>query len=257
MQHEVGYKKPPAHTRFQKGRSGNPGGRPGPRRDMERRFGRALETALMHSPEEMAESRPSSAFDRMAAELVCKAAKPNIAAIKIVLSFLPARGEPVRRMRLPANMLDELMGAYFEEEPVRSAYAEASADRQAQVLRQAQDEAVGRAQDEDLREAQAQGNSAFREAHRALREVQDLLRDTHREAVRNILRRAQAPRQARGEGTPGAPSQGVSAEAASRFTADRRRPARSQGLSRQLREQHRAKCRAIREKQPVQMALPP
>ncbi len=40
---EVGYKKPPAKTRFQKGRSGNPSGRPRGSLNLDTEFRRALE----------------------------------------------------------------------------------------------------------------------------------------------------------------------------------------------------------------------
>jgi hypothetical protein len=142
MQHEAGHKKPPAHTRYQTGRSDNPGGRPGPRRDMERRFGEGRQTQAHRQ----AQSHESQGFL-----------------------------------------------AICEAQVLRSAFAKASADRQAQ-------------------DEESQGISTLREAHGALRKVQDLLRDGHREAVRNILRQTPS------EAATGAHSQGISTEAISRFS---------------------------------------
>ncbi|HEY6579427.1 MAG TPA: DUF5681 domain-containing protein [Rhizomicrobium sp.] len=126
MQQDVGYRRPPVHTRFQKGQSGNPGGRPGPRREMERRFGRALMAALIQTPEELAQSRPSAVLDRIATELVRKAATPDIPAMKFMMSFLPARGEPLRRPRLPAQMLCVAMAEAERADALRQARGEAS-----------------------------------------------------------------------------------------------------------------------------------
>jgi hypothetical protein len=123
---------------------------------MERRFGDAVEAALVLSPQELVDSRPASEFERMAEELVCKAALPNVVAIRIVLSFLPERGEWVRRARLPAGMLDKLMRVYMAEEAVASGLPEEEAEADSQgiiALQEAQDP-VRPLRDEAVRQAE-------------------------------------------------------------------------------------------------------
>ncbi|HEX4078704.1 MAG TPA: DUF5681 domain-containing protein [Rhizomicrobium sp.] len=105
MATEIGYGKPPAESRFRKGSSGNPGGRPGPRRVLEKRFQRALERALLERPEVLAARKEESPIERLAGDLVCGAALADGAAIRLVLSLLPERG---RKTKFPSNILRAL-----------------------------------------------------------------------------------------------------------------------------------------------------
>jgi hypothetical protein len=105
MTTEVGYGKPPVETRFRKGKSGNPGGRPGPRRMLEKQFQQALERALLERPEVLVARKGESPIDRLAGDLVCGAALADGAAIQLVLSLLPERG---RKTKFPPNILRAL-----------------------------------------------------------------------------------------------------------------------------------------------------
>ena len=73
----VGRGKPPAHTRFQKGRSGNPGGKPAPRKSFEERLRNAVEKALAKDLCDLEDDFECSqdAFDVLARDLVLGAAK--------------------------------------------------------------------------------------------------------------------------------------------------------------------------------------
>ena len=90
----VGYGKPPVATRFQKGKSGNPGGRPGPRRELEKLFQQALSDALLAAPEDGREH--GTVCDRFARHLVNSAMEGDFGAMKLILSMLPGRGDRVR-----------------------------------------------------------------------------------------------------------------------------------------------------------------
>jgi hypothetical protein len=101
MTSDVGYRKPPAEKRFQKGKSGNPGGRPGPRRMLEKRFQKALEEALLSDPEELLARTSGSPISELAEGWVCGAALADPEAIGFVLDLLP---EPGRRVRFPPHL---------------------------------------------------------------------------------------------------------------------------------------------------------
>jgi hypothetical protein len=109
MSYEVGYGKPPVHSRFRKGQSGNPGGRPGPRRAAERLVQAELEELLVLSPEEFARCPPRDGFADIAADLTRGAVGGNAAGVRLLLSFLSERGqERPRRARLPARIRQKL-----------------------------------------------------------------------------------------------------------------------------------------------------
>ena len=92
----VGHGKPPLHTRFRKGQSGNPSGKPGPAKIARQRFQRALYTALDAETGALKDARPRGNLDGMARKLTLAAAGGDRLAIRFILSELDqeiARGE--------------------------------------------------------------------------------------------------------------------------------------------------------------------
>jgi hypothetical protein len=109
MSYEIGYGKPPVHSRFRKGQSGNPGGRPGPRRTAERCVQAELEALLLLSPEEFAGRAPQDGFGEIAADLTRGAAGGRSAAVRLLFSFVSERGmKRPRRARLPVGIREKL-----------------------------------------------------------------------------------------------------------------------------------------------------
>ena len=84
----VGRGKPPLHTRFQKGQSGNPSGKPGPARLARQRFRRALCAALGAETAALKDARPRVTLDAMVRRLMLDAAGGNTGAMKLILSEL-------------------------------------------------------------------------------------------------------------------------------------------------------------------------
>jgi hypothetical protein len=82
----VGRGKPPLHSRFQKGQSGNPSGRPGPAKLAKQRFQRALWAALEERPEDLEGSRPASILAAIARKMALDASDGRSAAVRQVLS---------------------------------------------------------------------------------------------------------------------------------------------------------------------------
>ena len=94
----IGRGKPPLHTRFQKGQSGNPSGKPGPAKLARQRFQRALHAALEGETADLKDGRPRVNLDVMARRLTLAAAGGDMGAMKLILSELDreiAREEPV------------------------------------------------------------------------------------------------------------------------------------------------------------------
>jgi len=79
---------PPAKTQFQKGRSGNPGGRPGAKKMTRERFRLALEAAVAQSPEELAAYEPPTVLARLAKELALGAARADLPSLRLMLNLL-------------------------------------------------------------------------------------------------------------------------------------------------------------------------
>jgi Family of unknown function (DUF5681) len=84
--YEMGYGKPPLHTRFQKGKSGNPKGRPRGKKNMST----LLSTALNASIVVVANGRRKKITKREAivTQLVNKSAAADLKATQIVLAML-------------------------------------------------------------------------------------------------------------------------------------------------------------------------
>ncbi|HTT84973.1 MAG TPA: DUF5681 domain-containing protein [Rhizomicrobium sp.] len=93
----IGRGRPPLHTRFKKGQSGNPSGKPGPAKLARQRFARALYAALDGSTEELAASKPENVLAEIARKLVLDATEGRIAAVRLVLSLLDAESEKESR----------------------------------------------------------------------------------------------------------------------------------------------------------------
>ena len=94
--YKVGPGRPPLHTRFQKGQSGNPSGKPGPAKMARQRFQRALYAALEAETAELKEARPRGNLDAMARRLTLDAAGGRPQAVRLILSELDkeiARGD--------------------------------------------------------------------------------------------------------------------------------------------------------------------
>lgn len=86
--YQIGYGKPPRHTRFQKGRSGNPRGRPCGAKNLSTLLNEALNERVL-----VAENRGRRKITKQQAmimQLVNKAAQGDWRAIKILLEIVQA-----------------------------------------------------------------------------------------------------------------------------------------------------------------------
>src|SRR5580698_10338932 len=81
----VGYGRPPLHTRFQKGQSGNPSGKPGPAKLAKQRFERALFAALDGNEAELEHAKPGTLMAGVARRLAREAVSGRIPAIRLLL----------------------------------------------------------------------------------------------------------------------------------------------------------------------------
>ena len=101
----VGRGKPPLHTRFQKGQSGNPSGKPGPAKLARQRFQRALYAALDGETANLRHSLPRGTLEFLARRFALDALSGRIGAMKLILSELDreiVREEPAGGSRTEA-----------------------------------------------------------------------------------------------------------------------------------------------------------
>ncbi|HEY3778589.1 MAG TPA: DUF5681 domain-containing protein [Rhizomicrobium sp.] len=117
----VGRGKPPLHTRFRKGQSGNPSGKPGPAKLLRAKFQRALFDALEKPAGELASMRPDNVIGAVAQQLAMGAVEGRPAAQRLLLSLLdkviaedapdgyagpaPAEAPPERNQAQPSSLL--------------------------------------------------------------------------------------------------------------------------------------------------------
>ena len=84
--YEVGYSKPPRHTRFEPGRSGNPRGRPPGAKNMKTLLSKALNELVVVT--EPGGRRKVSKREAIVTQLVDRSAKGDYKAIQILLGML-------------------------------------------------------------------------------------------------------------------------------------------------------------------------
>jgi hypothetical protein len=84
--YEVGYGKPPRHTRFEPGRSGNPRGRPRGAKNMKTLLSKALNELVIVT--EDGGRRKVSKREAIVTQLVNRSAKADYKAIQILLGML-------------------------------------------------------------------------------------------------------------------------------------------------------------------------
>jgi Family of unknown function (DUF5681) len=84
--YEVGYGKPPLHTRFEKGRSGNPKGRPRGKKNMSTLLSAALDASIIVV--ENGRRKKITKREAIVTQLVNKSASADLKATQIVLAML-------------------------------------------------------------------------------------------------------------------------------------------------------------------------
>src|SRR5215469_5188936 len=84
----VGYRRPPVHTRFQKGQSGNPGGKAGPKTLARQAFDLAIGEAVNGDRYALKESRPAKVLEAFARRLALDAVDGKPSAQRLLLSIL-------------------------------------------------------------------------------------------------------------------------------------------------------------------------
>jgi hypothetical protein len=92
----VGYRRPPVHTRFRKGQSGNLRGRPARGRTMPEAFRRALHSTVVVT--ENGERKKVARIDVIARQVTNKAAAGDLTAIRVIAQICSEVKEEVAPM---------------------------------------------------------------------------------------------------------------------------------------------------------------
>ena len=117
--YKVGYGKPPVHTRFQKGRSGNPGGRPGPKKARRRLFAQLLEDRLLEPPEVVAMTRCKTGFAGMARGMALDVVRGKPATMRMAFALLDELDRDTKGRRRPRT-IDQILEQAEREEAAES-----------------------------------------------------------------------------------------------------------------------------------------
>ena len=112
--YEVGYGKPPRHTRFQKGQSGNSRGRPGGSKNLKTLLSEALNEPVIIT--ENGRRRKITKREAIVREVVNRSATPDLRAVKIVFDLLrdiegqsePAAPEPSAFTAADEEVIEQL-----------------------------------------------------------------------------------------------------------------------------------------------------
>jgi Family of unknown function (DUF5681) len=102
--HEVGYGRPPRHSRFRKGRSGNPRGRPRGSKNLLTLFAEALDETV--TVKEGGRSRTITKREAIVKQLVNRSAGADLAAMRMLLGMaqaLEGRADPEADGADPGN----------------------------------------------------------------------------------------------------------------------------------------------------------
>lgn len=171
MDGQVGYRKPPLHSRFRKGQSGNPGGRPGPRRLMERKMEARFESLLRLSPEAFRAHVPTDALDAFAKAFTRAAATGDPASVRRVISFLSVRSRRrPRRARLPKHLRLALEAAAAEATRAMQPQSQGISAKKCGAAHPTQGVSRGRFRSPERRRERSQGVSTLDFRPRAPRE---------------------------------------------------------------------------------------
>ena len=90
--YEVGYKKPPRHTQFQKGKSGNPGGKRKPTADVVTALQRTLSELI--TIQEQGQTLQVTRLEAALRQMVAKATAGDTAAFRLMSALIQAYQQP-------------------------------------------------------------------------------------------------------------------------------------------------------------------
>ena len=121
--YEVGYGKPPRHTRFKKGRSGNPRGRPKGSKNLSTLLTEALNEAVVVA--ENGRRRTITMRQAIIKQLVKRSATADLRAMKILLDMVrdlegqtePASPETAEFSQADEKVLEQLRARFSQGKP--------------------------------------------------------------------------------------------------------------------------------------------